>query len=262
VVLHPDTPDFMAAAAYAVPFAVGQKFDAMQAQIDSAAQYQGRAHLAVTEWLYNNKGAGERNFINESPSSRNEGGAVMIASTFNTFFRHNAQIKLVNLTGLMEFAGIWKRREQVFVTPAYYVFQMYSSAKNETVLPVTSDSGTYDVANGIQGYPDLRDVPYVDVAATLSPDHESLTLFCINRSLTQDVRTTVNLIGFQARDVVKVEQIKAISRYVMNDELEPKQVVPRTLSMATDHGRTLQIILPQESVTVVRLHAQRTADRN
>ncbi len=249
------TPDFMAQAAYAVPFGVGSKFDRMQAQLNAVNGY-GDTHFAVTEWLFNSKGEGERNFTNESPSSRNEGGAVMIASTFNTYFRHNSQIKLVNLTGLMEFAGIWKRREQVFGTPAYYVFQMYSGAKGETVLPVTSDTGTYSVKNGTLGYSDIDDVPYIDVAATRSADGKSLTLYCVNRSITIDAETRMDIGDFSGADSARAEQISAISRYVMNDEVEPKRVVPQPFSIQVTRGKPLSLTLPHESVTVIHLPAR------
>jgi alpha-N-arabinofuranosidase len=225
----------------------------MQAQVDAAPGYKGTAHLAVTEWLFNSKGEGERNFTNESPSSRNEGGAVMIAATFNTYFRHNSQVKLVNLTGLMEFAGIWKRREQVFASPAYYVFQMYSTAKDDTVLPVTTNSGTYSVKNGTQGYAEVPDVPYVDVVATRSTGKGTLTFFCINRSLTDDVPAQIDLGDLAFIGIAKVEQIVAVSRYVINDEAEPKRVVPRVSNLKVMPKQSLTIFLPHESVTVIRL---------
>lgn len=253
--LAKSTPDFMAEAAYAVPYGVGSNFDRMQMQVSAVPGYKD-THFAVTEWLFNNKGAGERNFTNESPSSRNEGGAVMIASTFNTYFRHNSQIKLVDMTGLMEFAGIWKRREQVFATPAYYVFRMYSKAKGETVLPVTSDTGTYSVKNGTVGYSEIEDVPYIDVAATRSADGKSLTLFCVNRSITRDAETRIDLGSFEAASVAEGEQISAISRYVMNDEVEPKRVVPQPFSLKVMVNKPLSITLPHESVTVIQLHAR------
>ena len=254
--LHPSDPDFMAAAAYAVPYAVGANFDRMQAQIDATLGYKGAAHLAVTEWLFNSKGAGERNFTNESPSSRNEGGAVMIASTFNTYFRHAREIKLVDMTGLMEFAGIWKRREQVFASPAYYVFRMYSAAKGQTVLPVTSDTGTYSVKNGTPGFQDVSDVPYIDVVATRGVDRKSLTLFCVNRSLALDVPTQIYLGGFEVQPEAAVERISAVSRYVINDEVEPERVVPRPSSLDVVPGQPLKITLPHESVTVIHLRAE------
>ena len=252
--LNPYTPDFMAAAAYAVPYALGPDLDRMQAQVDAVPGYKGKVHFAVTEWLFNSKGEGERNFTNESPSSRNEGGAVMIASTFNTFFRHNSEVKLVDMTGLMEFAGIWKRREQVFASPAYYAFRMYSTAKGETVLPVTTDSGTYSVKNGTLGYSEAQDVPYIDVVATRSPDKRSITLFCVNRSLTDDAPAEIDLGNFSATEINKVEQITAVSPYVINDEVEPKRVVPQISSLRALPKKPLTITLPHESVTVIRLH--------
>jgi alpha-N-arabinofuranosidase len=54
------TPDFTAAAAYALPYAVGTYFDKVQAQIDDHSDLRGKVHLAVTEWLFNSKGYGER----------------------------------------------------------------------------------------------------------------------------------------------------------------------------------------------------------
>lgn len=250
--LNPSTPDFMAAAAYAVPYALGADLDRMQAQMDSVPGYKD-THFAVTEWLFNSKGEGERNFTNESPSSRNEGGAVMIASTFNTYFRHNSQVKLVNMTGLMEFAGIWKRREQVFASPAYYAFQMYSTVKGDTVLPVATDSGSYTVRNGTLGYADVANVPYVDVVATLSTDKRSVTLFCINRSLDDNAPIEIDLGAFTPSGVANVEQITAVSRYVINDEVEPKRVVPQISSLSVIGKKPLIITLPHESVTVIRL---------
>jgi hypothetical protein len=73
------TPEFTAAAAYALPYAVGPYFDKVQAQVDEHPELKGKVHLAVTEWLFNGKGFGERNFTDESPSWMNEGGAVMAA---------------------------------------------------------------------------------------------------------------------------------------------------------------------------------------
>jgi alpha-N-arabinofuranosidase len=249
------TPDFMAAAAYAVPYAVASNLDSMQSQVNEAKGYQN-THFAVTEWLFNSKGQGERNFTNESPSSRNVGGAVMIASTFNTYFRHSNQVRLVDMTGLMEFAGIWKRREQVFTSPAYYIFQMYARSKGDTVLPVTTNSGTYSVRNGTVGFPDVDNVPYIDVAATLSQDKKMLTLFCVNRSLTLDTPVRISLGKYEPGRTISIEQIYDVSRYVINDEVEPKRVVPRISSITLPPGQPVEITLPHEGVTVLRIAGQ------
>jgi alpha-N-arabinofuranosidase len=247
------TPDFMAAAAYALPYAVGPYFDKVQAQVDSHPDLRGKVHFAVTEWLFNSKGYGERNFTNESPSWMNEGGAVMAAGFLNTLLRHSSEVKIADMTGIMEFAGIWKRREQVYAVPAYYVFKMYSSVKGETVLPVVTDSGTYDVSGGDRPLDHVQDIPYIDVVATLSADGNTLTLLCVNRSLNQDVPTRFDLGSLRAAGEVRGERISAVSRYERNDEVEPVHIVPEPFNMSAPPSGPLVVTLPHESVTVLRL---------
>jgi len=255
VELNPHTPDFMAAAAYAVPFQFGKQVNAMAEQ-KNAVKGMKDTHFAVTEWLFNNKGDGERHFENVSPSSRNQGGAVMVALSFNEFFRHNREIKLVDMTGLMEFAGIWKRKEQTFVSPPYFVFQTYQTARNETVLPVSTDSGTYSVANGIQDYADVKDVPYIDIAATKSADGKSLTLFAVNRSLTEDQPLRFDLGSFRFAGQVEVEQIASKDRLAMNTEEDPNNVIPKLSKITADSSQPLQITIPRETVMVLRLRSK------
>ena len=247
------TPDFTAAAAYALPYAVGPYFDKVQQQIDAHPELRGKVHQAVTEWLFNSKGYGERNFTDESPSWMNEGGAVMAAGFLNTVLRHAAEIKITDMTGIMEFAGIWKKREQVYAVPAYYVFKMYTVAKDNTVLPVSTDSGSYDVTGGVRPLDHVQDIPYVDVVATRAADGKTIHLFCVNRSLDQDVPTRFDLGTLRVDGSVRVEQISASSRYEQNNEIEPNHIVPLPSTIGVPATGPLSITLPRESVTVLQV---------
>jgi alpha-N-arabinofuranosidase len=251
--LEAATPDFTAAAAYALPYAVGPYFDKVQAQIDEHAELKGKVHQAVTEWLFNSKGYGERNFTDESPSWMNEGGAVMAGGFLNTVLRHSAEITITDMTGIMEFAGIWKKREQVYAVPAYYVFRMYTAVAGDTVLPVTSDSGSYNVAGGDRPLDRVEDIPYIDVVATRSADGKTVTLLCVNRSLNADVPAKFDLGGLKATAAAKVQTISAESRYERNDEVEPEHIVPVPGTVAASGAAPLEITLPHESVTVIRV---------
>ncbi|MGB6722278.1 MAG: alpha-L-arabinofuranosidase C-terminal domain-containing protein [Terracidiphilus sp.] len=247
------TPDFTAAAAYALPYAVGPYFDKVEAQVEAHPDLRGKVHLAVTEWLFNSKGCGERNFTDQSPSWMNEGGAVMAAGFLNTLLRHASQVKIADMTGIMEFAGIWKRREQVYAVPAYYVFRMYTAVKGDTILPVSTDSGSYNVAGGVRPLDRVEDIPYIDVVATRSADGKTITLLCVNRSLDQDVPMKIDLGGLHAAAPVQVQQIAAVSRYERNDEVEPNHVVPVPGAISAPGTGPLKITLPHESVTVLRV---------
>lgn len=249
--LQQATPDFTAAAAYALPYAVGPDFDKVQAQIDQHPDLHDKVHLAVTEWLFNSKGYGERNFTDESPSWMNEGGAVMAAGFLNTLLRHSSEVKIADMTGIMEFAGIWKKREQVYAVPAYYVFKMYTAVRGDTILPVTTDSGTYDVKNGIRPLDNVTGIPYIDVVATLSSDAKTVTLLCLNRSLNQDVPVQFDLGDRHVAAASRVLEIHADNRYEQNDEVEPEHIVPVPNTIPA--RGPLTIILPHESVVVVRV---------
>ncbi len=74
---------------------------------------------------------------------------MLAASFLNAVLRRADSVHITDMTGLMEFAAIWKRREQVYAVPAFYAFQMYTAVKGNTVLPVTSNTGTYGVKNGV-----------------------------------------------------------------------------------------------------------------
>lgn len=254
---HPEykaaTPDFVAAAAYAIPFAGGPYFDKVTAQVEADPKHHGKVHLAVTEWLFNSKGFGERNFTNESPSWMNEGGAVMAAGFFNTLLRHTDQVKIADMTGSQEFAGVWKRREQVYAVPAYYVFQLYSQVKGDTVLPTTTDSGTYSVQGGVRPLDKVSDVPYVDVVATRSADGKTVTLLCVNRHLELDIPTRFDLGSLRAAAPAKMKQIYSASRYERNDEIEPKHVIPFEGTTKLSSAGSISVVLPHESVTVIRV---------
>jgi alpha-N-arabinofuranosidase len=183
----------------------------------------------------------------------NEGGAVMAAGFFNTMLRHIDQVKIANMTGSQEFAGVWKRREQVYAVPAYYAFQLYTQVKGDSILPATTDSGTYSVKGGVRPLDTVSEVPYVDVVATRSADGKTVTLLCVNRHLTLDIPTRFDLESMHATAPATMKQIYSVSRYERNSEIEPKHVLPLegTAKVATDGA--ISVILPHESVTVIRV---------
>jgi alpha-N-arabinofuranosidase len=156
------------------------------------------------------------------------------------------------MTGIMEFAGIWKKREQVYAVPAYYVFKIYTSVAGDTVLPVTSDSGSYNVAGGVRPLDHIQDIPYIDVVATRSSDGKTVTLLCVNRSLNQDIATKFDLGNWHVTAPVHVQQISSASRYEQNDEVEPNHIVPLESIVPSPGTGPLSVTLPHESVTVLR----------
>lgn len=245
-VLPNPTPDFLAQAMFALPVELGRKFHAMQSQIDQTPAFAGKAHLAFTEWLFTSH-------RNTAPDYANMGGAIDAAGVLTMLMRNANIVPISDMTGLMEFGGIWKKRSQVYATPAYYAFRMIAGADISRTVAVDSQAGSYSVHQGIARLPEIPDVPYLDTVATLDSTGNTLTLFCINRSLTQDIPARIELKKFHPAHTATAQVLQAKSLYEVNDEVNPHRVVPVDSTIQISSG-PVSYTFPHESVTVLTFH--------
>ena len=239
---HAET-DFMDEAAFALPVELGRKLEDDQKQISSFPAHAA-AHVAFTEWLFIGHRAG-------TPDFSNMGGAVDTGGFFNMLMRHSSIVPISDMTGILDFAGIWKSRGQVYASPGYYVFKMYSTAHAVRPVKVDTDSGSYSVQHGVTRLPDIADVPYLDVVAATTADGKTLDLFCVNRSTSTDIPAKIDLAGFSA-DRAQVQTLHASYLSEGNDDDDPNRVTPVLTSEAVSRGE-LHHVFPHESVVVITL---------
>lgn len=244
-------PDILAADTFALPVQLGRQLDEMQQQIDDSGNFKHRAHIAFTEWLFVCCDGGKV----DAPRWDNMGGSIAAAGFLNMLMKNAGIVPISDMTGLVEFAGITKRRGKVFAAPAYYAFRMYASADAAVPVKLTSNAGHYDVHHGITRLPEIPNVPYLDSMAVLNKQGDRLTLFCVNRDLTHDMPTTISLEGFQAVPKASVESLFASSIYDGNNETRPESVVPADSSVNLN-GDQLQYTFRHESVTRIEFTAR------
>jgi alpha-N-arabinofuranosidase len=239
------------AAAFALPVGLEQKLREMQGQINQDPNFRNRAHIAFTEWLFACCG----NRPPDAPRFNDMGGAIDAAGFLNMLMRNSAIVPVSDMTGIMEFAGIWERRGAVFATPAYYAFRMYSTADPAATIAVTSNSGTYNVHNGVTRLPDIANVPYLDVVAVRDGTGNRLTLFCVNRDLNRDIPAAISIAHFAPAAQANVQQLSAASIGEVNDEAHPQRVAP-SVSAIPLHGSHLSFTFPHASVTRINIDAK------
>jgi alpha-L-arabinofuranosidase len=238
--------DFLALATFALPVELGRSLHKMQDQINETPAFAHKAHVAFTEWLY----VAHRN---DAPRFTNTAGAIGAAGFFNMLMKNADIVPVSDTTGIMEFAGIWKERSQVYAAPAYYVFKMYAGADATTPVSVESHSGSYSVHNGVSRLPEIADVPYLDVVAAKNDGGDTLTLFVVNRHLTRDFETEIELRGFSvAVQTAKVETLHSDSLYDENTAADPENVMPSESSAKITDGH-IHCLFSHESVTVLTL---------
>jgi alpha-L-arabinofuranosidase len=237
------TANFVAQASLALPVELERRVRQEQQQIDSAPGYAGKAHVAFTEWLFIGERLNAPNFINM-------GGAVLTGGFLNMLLRNADIVPVSDMTGIMEFAGIWKKRSQVFGTPSYYAFKMYAGADIAKAVSVTSHAGLYSVEHGVNRLPEIASVPNLDVAAAISADGKTLTLFCVNRSISTDIPTKIDLHNFAAGNEAEVNVLTSSSLTDSNDEISPTHIAP-TESREAIRPEGWSHVFPHGSVTVI-----------
>lgn len=241
------SPDFVAEAALALPVGLERLLRQMKEQIAEYPAHRDRVRIAFTEWLF--WGRDDR-----VPRFHNLGGALCAAGFLNTLLRVADFVPIADMTGLIEFGGIWKKRSRVYATPAYYAFRLYSTA--DIAIPVASQihGPGYDVREGNVRIPEIPDVPYLDVTAALNEPGNRLTLFAVNRHLHRDVPARIRLKGFPATANARVFTLSGSSIYQHNDEVRPEAVVP--LESFAAAGEEFSYTFPRASVTRLELESR------
>ncbi len=238
------TPEFVAESAFALPVGLERRLREMKKQIDEHPAGRNNVKLAFTEWLFHG--------ANRSPRFDTMGGAVCTAGFLNTLMRVADFVPISDMTGLIEFGGVWKKKGQVYGVPAYWAFRMYSNADATVPVEARTTGAHYDIDNGNNRIPQIHDVPYLDVVAALNQSGDKLTLFCVNRRQSQSTATRIRIAGFSAGPDVRVQSLSAADIYVGNNEEQPDKVKPVESSVKTNADE-LRFTFPPASVTVLEL---------
>ncbi len=237
--------DFKNSAAFALPVELERRLRDMRSQIQSTPGAQG-VKTAFTEWLFwSNENSG-------APRFDNMGGAIDTAGFLNMLMRVADFVPVSDMTGILEFGGIWKKRARAFGVPAYWAFTMYSNADASRPVEVHADAGTYNITEGTSRLPNIADVPYLDVVAALNDAGDKLTLFCVNRNLTHDIPAAIAIAGFHPAATATARTLYADSIFEKNDEVTPTAIVPQPTAIPVSAAK-IKYTFRHESVTVMEL---------
>lgn len=244
VLLPGATNEFRTMAMLALPWGLSERIHAMKQQAVEA--HRPNVRFAFTEWLM------IADHPHAVPSYNNVGGAVFAGGFLNAMMRNSDAVSIANMTGILEFGGIWKKREQVYASPAYWVMRTYASAKPRSLLNVDSTSPTYSISKGVTQLPEIVGVPYLDVVAAQSEDGNRLLLLCVNRQVTRPASAVIDLssLGID-RAQARVTTIAGDGLLDGNDEYNPNRVIAAT--QAERVTARFSHTFPNASVTVIEI---------
>jgi alpha-L-arabinofuranosidase len=244
VLLPQATSEFRTMAMLALPWGLSERIRAMKQQAVDA--HRPKVRFAFTEWLM---GA---NNPHAAPNYSNLGGALFAGGFLNAMMRNSDAVSIANMTGIIEFGGIWKKREQVYASPAYWVLRTYANARPGTLLKVESTSPTFNISKGVTQLSEIVGAPYLDVVAALSEDGSKLLLLCVNRHVTRPESARIDLSYFRVDSgATRVTTIAGDGVLAENDEYNPDRViaVTHTETFTAEQSYTF----PNASVTVIEI---------
>jgi alpha-N-arabinofuranosidase len=244
VLLPEATNEFRTMAMLAAPWGLSERIHAMKQQAVEA--HRPNVKFAFTEWLL------IANNSHTVPNYNNMGGALFAGGFLNAMMRNSDAVSIANMTGILEFGGIWKKRGQVYASPAYWVLRTYAKAKPRTLIRVDSSSPTFNISKGVTQLPEIVGAPNLDVVAAQSEDGRKLLLLCVNREMTRPETAVIDLSSFGIDSgPAQVTTIAGDGVLAENDEYNPDRViaVTHTERFTAKHSYTF----PSASVTVIEI---------
>jgi alpha-N-arabinofuranosidase len=143
----------------------------------------------------------------------------------------------------------------------FWPFAHFSNFGRGRVLRAQVDAPTYAATyydpRGTQDlYFPLPQVPYLKLAAVHDERARTLTLFALNRSLTDEMALRVTIEGFSKLEVEQGSQLCDPDLKATNTRTQPERVKPSALTTVRAQGADLRGILQPASWNVIRVRVQ------
>jgi alpha-N-arabinofuranosidase len=179
----------------------------------------------------------------------NVADAVVVGNLLISLLRHSdrvtaaCQAQLVNVIApIRSEAGGPAWRQTIF-----HPFALTSRLARGEVLRVEVRSPGYETAR-------FGEVPVVDAVATHDPESGDVTVFVVNRHLTEQTDLAVSVAGFgREMRVAEAWTLADDDLYATNTEQEPDRVVPKTAEKVEVAAGELRATLPPVSWSAIRL---------
>ncbi|MBD9641362.1 alpha-N-arabinofuranosidase [Ensifer sp. ENS07] len=177
--------------------------------------------------------------------------ALFVGGLLNEFIRRSDRVKIACIAQLVNVIAPIRaeRGGKAWATTIYYPYQFASLYGRGTALNVAVDAPTYDCAVE-------DDVSYIDASAVLAKDGKSMTLFILNRHLTEAADLNLQLTGFSAATLIEhfVMGGQGQDIRLANTSENPNRIKPRNgEGVGVEDGSVVRGALPPLSYHVLRL---------
>lgn len=175
--------------------------------------------------------------------------ALLVGGIVNTLMRNADRIKIACLAQLVNvIAPLVTNANGLFRQTIFYPYSWALQWARGNVLNVLVESPMYEVS-------EMGQVPYVDVAGTLSPEDGKLSLFILNRDLNKAHTVEINWQDRSPGRVLSSTVLTGGDLKAFNSFEAPQRVAPQSADKPSTSGGRTKLELPARSYAAIQWSA-------
>jgi len=172
--------------------------------------------------------------------------ALLVGGLINSLLRNSDRVKVACLAQLVNvIAPIMTNSDGLFQQTIYYPYSWGIQYARGAVLNVLVESSTYEVEG-------LDQVACIDVAGSLSREDGKLSLFILNRDLSESHDVEIVWEDTAPRQVLSASSLTGNDLKASNSFTAPKRVAPQSFSVPAASGGRTKFEVPARSYTVIQ----------
>ena len=175
--------------------------------------------------------------------------ALLVGGLVNSLLRHADRVKVACLAQLINvIAPIMTNSSGLLRQTIYYPYKWALEYGRGAVLNLLVESPTYEVSK-------LGQVPYVDVAGTLTAQDGKVAIFALNRDLSKAHVVEINWQDRTPGQVLVSTVLTGSDLKAFNTFDTAQKVAPQTFAKPITSGGRTKLELPARSYTVIQWSA-------
>jgi alpha-N-arabinofuranosidase len=180
--------------------------------------------------------------------------ALLVGCMLITLLKHADRVRMACLAQLVNVIApiMTETGGPAWKQTIYYPYLHTSLYGRGVVLNTLVHSPKYDSK-------DFTDVPYVEAVAVWNQEHDEVTVFAVNRNLTDSLQLECRLGNFDGYTVAEQIVLRNDDIKAQNTKEAPNRVVPQFSRDAVVDGGVLNATLAPASWNVIRLQAARNS---
>ncbi|WP_269751879.1 arabinosylfuranosidase ArfA [Paenibacillus tianjinensis] len=247
-----DTPNFLAQS-----LDLDQFIDSVAATCDyikAKKKSKKKIYLSLDEWnVWKSQGTSRAEQLWQIAPPEFEDvytleDALVVGCCLISLLKHADRVKMACIAQLINVIApiMTENGGPLWLQTTYYPYMHASMYGRGTVLHPLISSPKYDSK-------DFSDVPYLEAVSVYNEELGEVTVFAVNRHLSEGLELAVDLRSFGAATVLQHTVLEHEDIYAANTRHNPGTVLPHDRGNASAEGGRVSALLPKASWNVIRL---------